>query len=64
MDDAYGVMEGVNEITYLSQLLEKDGYDIGCWTGIVGVQPMYAYDSNTSHGYTVTIIDEQEIIEP
>lgn len=46
MKDAYGVMEGVDELTYLSQLLDVEGYDQGCWTGIVGPFVQFYYDSD------------------
>lgn len=46
--DAYGVIEGSDgEIQYLSQLLQIEGYDQGCWTGIIG--PMTRYYYNDKH---------------
>ena len=45
MDDAYGVMEGGDgDLKYLSQLLYVEGYDQGCWTGIIGPQTSYYVD--------------------
>lgn len=43
--ESYGVIEGADHPIYLSQLLDIEGYDQGCWTGIVGPATRYYYDS-------------------
>lgn len=45
VEDAYGI-ENLDEMTYLSELLEVDGFNSGCWTGVVG-SPIYIWYSTT-----------------
>lgn len=54
IDDAYGVMEGGDgDLKYLSQLLHVEGYDQGCWTGIVGPQTSYYVDDKGENVYAI-----------
>ena len=54
IDDAYGVMEGGDgDLKYLSQLFHVEGYDQGCWTGIVGPQTSYYVDDKGENVYAI-----------
>lgn len=61
MEDAYGVMEGSEENgIYLSQLLQVEGYDQGCWTGIVGPMVSYYYDDKDKNVHVLRYDMEAE----